>query len=259
MNKREIVRSIKAERRATLGFLHTMEPAQYDVPTALPGWRIREVVAHLITTDKASATGAILPVAFTSMDKLEAWNERQVPKWSGRSVPDLLMGLDRWGRRFARFAGGLPSALYRAPIPNPWGRVGGMMLWVRAYDEWIHRQDMRRALGLPDEEVDLASVSEFLLHALGHIALKPLEARAGSVAVSLEGVPLPSWRYDAASKAAGPADGAQPAASIAAPAHAFIMAAAGRDTFDALEAGGRLTVEGDRDLAQAFLALARVV
>ena len=96
MTKDEIVRAVKAERRRTLALLRTLDDSEFDVPTALPGWRVREVAAHLVTLDKATVLGANLLVVFASMARIERWNERQVPKWANRPVPELLIGLDRW-------------------------------------------------------------------------------------------------------------------------------------------------------------------
>jgi len=259
VSKDEIVRSVKAERRATLGLLRTLEPDRFDASTALPGWRIREVVAHLITVDKATVTGTNLLVVFTSMERLERWNEGQVPKWAGRPVSDLLVGLERWGRRFARFVGSLPAPMYRMRMPNPWGRVGGMMVWVRAYDEWVHRQDIRRALGMPDEDTDLASVSEFLLTCMATVTLREIGARPGRVAISIQGAPVAEWVYDLSSGTGGPLGASDADARIVAPAAAFIMAAAGRDSFDELRANGTLTLEGDETLANVYLAKTRIV
>ncbi len=259
MNKSEILRSIRAERRATLALLRTLDPGLFEAPTALPGWRIREVVAHLITTDKASVTGTILPVALRSTDRLEVWNERQVPGWANRPIPDLLVGLDRWGRRFAAFVGAIPSPVYRLPLPSPWGRVGGLVIWVRAYDEWVHRQDIRRALRMPDEEVDLASIAEFLLTAIGQTSVRASHGGRGTISVSLEGTPLPEWRYDGAVQDGISNGPGVPSARVTAAAPAFIMAAAGRESFDALTARGALSIEGDEDLARSFLDRIRIV
>jgi uncharacterized protein (TIGR03083 family) len=261
LNKDEIVRAIREERRRTLAFLRGLEPEQFDAPTALPGWRLREVIAHLITTDKASVTGANLITVLGSMDRLERWNDRQVPKWAGRSIPELLMGLDRWGRGIHRLARTMPSALYRLRVPTIFGRApAGLLLWSRVYDEWIHRQDMRRALGLPDEEVDLASPSEFLLTAIVSEVLPKVPRPAGDVVVSLEGAPISEWRYDLAARTGAPTNGPSEAtARVAGPAAPFIMAAAGRDSFDKLRADGALKVEGDDELATRFLAHLRVV
>jgi uncharacterized protein (TIGR03083 family) len=261
LNKDEIVRAIRDERRRTLTFLRGLEPEQFDTPTALPGWRVREVIAHLITTDKASVTGANLLTVLGSMDRLERWNERRVPKWAGRPIPQLLVGLDRWGRGMRRLARTLPSPLYRFRVPTIFGRApAGLLVWSRVYDEWIHRQDMRRALGVPDEDTDLASPSEFLLTAIISAVLPLVESGSGEVAVSLDGAPIPGWRYDLATRTGGPTDGAsEVAARINGPAPGFIMAAAGRDSFDMLRKEGALTVDGDQELATRFLAKLRVV
>ncbi|HYT79853.1 MAG TPA: maleylpyruvate isomerase family mycothiol-dependent enzyme [Actinomycetota bacterium] len=261
MNKDEIVRAIRDERRRTLTLLRRLEPEQLDLPTALPGWRLREVIAHLITTDKASVTGANLLTVLGSMERLERWNERQVPRWADRPIPELLMGLDRWGRGMTRLARTLPTALYRLTLPTIFGRAPvGLLIWSRVYDEWIHRQDMRRALGLPDEEVDVESPSEFLLTAIVFAVLPNLEGAAGDIGVSLEGAPVPPWRYDLAAGSGAPSERPSDAAArIAGPAPSFIMAAAGRDTFDALRLDGLLEVEGDREFAARFLATLRVV
>ena len=263
MNKDEIVRAIRSERRATLAFLGTLEPEQFDTPTALPGWRIREVIAHLITTDKASVTGANLLTLAGSMERLERWNDRQVPKWANRPIPDLLIGLDGWGRRLLRVVRALPSFVYRVRAPSIFGHgPAGLLVWSRVYDEWIHRQDMRRALGLPDEEVDVASPSEFLLTTITYAVLPALQGKAGAVTVSLEGAPLPEWRYDLAARTGAPVEGSSApaaAARITASAPGFIMAAAGRDSFAQLREAGSLSDEGDAALATEFLAKLRVV
>ena len=50
-----------------------------------------------------------------------------------------------------------------------------------------------------------------------------------------------------------------PGASIKAPAPEFVMASSGRGSFPELEEQGDLVVDGDRELADAFLAKLRVV
>jgi uncharacterized protein (TIGR03083 family) len=257
--KRDIIRAIKDQRRRTLAYVSELDPSQFD-SEVLPGWRVREVLAHLITTDKATVTGAILPVVFRSTDYLEKWNDRQVPRWADRAPSDLIVGLDRWGRRFARFAQTLPGPLYRTPMPTLWGRgPGGMLVFSRCYDEWIHRHDMRRGLGQPDEEVDLAPVAEFLFRAIRMDTLPKLRGGAGTVGISLDGVPVPEWRYDLASGSAGPsADGPADARIVANPP-GFVMTAAGRGTFDDLEKAGEVSIEGAPDLGRTFLAQLRIV
>lgn len=261
MTKGEIVRAVRAERRRTLALLRTLDASRFDTPTALPGWRVREVVAHLVTLDKATVLGTNLPIVFAGMPRIERWNERQVPKWASRPVPDLLIGLDRWGRRLARLYRTIPQALYRLRVPTYLGRAPlGMLLWSRAYDEWVHRQDIRRSLGLTDEDVDLVPATEFVLTAIGIDTLPRLLGRDGRIVVSLEDIPLVPRRFDPGTGSSGPEDPGEPAdARISASAPAFVMAAAGRESFDALLADGTVAVEGDEALGRDFLRAVRIL
>jgi uncharacterized protein (TIGR03083 family) len=277
VNKDQIVRDIVFERSRTLKLIRGLQETDFDSPTALPGWRVREVLAHLVTTDIAVVTGSILPQLLSrSTDRLERWNDGQVAKWADRPIQELILGLDRWGHRFAALARVAPRPLFKLRLPSAWGTEPvGMMLWIRAYDEWVHRQDIRRALGMGDESVDLASIAEFLLKAMGYTVVPKVPKVAGmmgDVVVALREVPLPEWRFDLAGGGSGPIgshgpesaglNGAErtPSARISVPGAAFIMAAAGRDpSFDALIASGDMAVQGNTELARALLGKTRVV
>ncbi len=240
------------ERRKTLALLRSLEPAEWDTPTALPGWRIREVAAHLITTDKAAVTGALAVEVFTSMARLERWNEGQVPKWATRPIPELLAGLEAWGRRFARLTSLVPRPLLGIRLPTAWGKAPvSIMFRIRAYDEWIHRQDIRRALGRPDERVDLAHVIELLFVAIESHTLPQLDT-PGTIRLNVRGVPVPEMAW-----AIG--DNPTTEATIEVPGPELIMAAAGRDRFEDLRTRGELTIDGDEALAERFLGLLRIV
>ena len=259
----EIVRSVRNERRRTLRLLQEQPPDAFDAP-ATPGWRVRDVVAHLITLDRAVVTGAFLPLALGSgVERIERWNDRAVRRWAEQPVPAMLLGLERWGRRFARTMELLPRRIYTLRFPTVWGSIpAAYAVWIRAYDEFVHRQDIRRALGLEDDRADATQVAEFLLAMLPPNAM-PAAAHAaghGVISVNVTGEPLPEWVYDLGSGAAGPrgdTDAVDATASL--PATPFIMAAATRDSFEALESSGMLTIDGDADLARTFLSKIRLV
>ncbi len=112
--KDDIVRSIVAERQRSLELLRSLAPEAFDTSTALPGWRVRDVVAHLVTTDRASVTGSLLPPLVRGQDAVERWNEKAIKSWADRPVPELLAGLDTWGKR-------LFGSLERSPArPIAW-------------------------------------------------------------------------------------------------------------------------------------------
>jgi uncharacterized protein (TIGR03083 family) len=261
VDKPGIVGAIRAERARSIMLLRGLAPSQWDTPTALPGWRVREVVAHLVSVDRASVTGQALTFAFSSTHKLEAWNDRAVPAWADRSIPALLDALDRWGRRFAILVRVTPSAAYRVRVPTQWGRQHlSLLLWVRAYDEWVHRQDIRRALDLGDEDDGVDPIAQFLLTMIARETLRHVDAGRGSVALSLGGRQGNAWIYDLAARAGRPAPNPPDAdARVEATATAFIMAAAGRDGFADLESTGALSIEGDRAVADALLSRLRIV
>jgi uncharacterized protein (TIGR03083 family) len=262
LDKDEILRSIRDERVRTTTFLRALEPPQWDTATALPGWRIREVVAHLISLDVSALNGSILPVAMGSMERLERWNDRQVGKRANRPPSELILALERWGPRFVRLARAMPSALFRLRMPTIWGRApGGLLIWSRAYDEWVHRQDMRRALEMPDEDADLSSVGGFLVHAAAANLLPALRDRGGRVELRLAGVPVPAHVFDltAGRLEAGSGLSSDAAIRVDRPA-AFVIAAAGRSpSLQELREAGDIVVEGDDVLAKEFLERLRVV
>jgi uncharacterized protein (TIGR03083 family) len=264
VEKAEIVRATRMERMRTLALLRPLEPAQWEVE-ALPGWRIREVAAHLITIDRGSVTGGIFPQVLRSSDHLERWNDRQVGKFADRPIQELLLSLDRWGRRLSRVVRRVPAAALRLRLPTMWGRGPGRMFpWSRPFDEWVHRQDVRRALGMPDETADLATVAGFVLAAATTSVLPALRGRPGTITVDLAGVPLPpytaEYRTGRAALGERPPD-ADPAtsATVTADAPAFVMTATGRGSFEELESSGGLAIEGHRETAEAFLRDLRVV
>jgi len=259
VDKAEVVRAIGAERDRTLALLRSMERAQWDLDTDLPGWRVREVVAHLLTTDRAGVNGTLVLQVMRSTDKLERWNDRQVVKWADRSPTDLLLGLERWGRRFRRVARMVPGALYRMPMRTMYGRGrAGLLLWARPFDEWVHRQDIRRALALPHEEADLAPIAGFVLATIPSATLPDVDGK-GTVAVELEGVPLRPWVFDLESRTVVDGAGGEPDARIVVDGAQFVMTVGGRGSFAELEADGALRVEGDRAPADALLGKLRIV
>src|SRR5439155_13328813 len=122
-------------------------------------------------------------------------------------------------------------------VPTIWGRAPGRLFaWSRSFDEWAHRQDVRRALGMPDDTADLATVAAFVLAAATTSVLPPLRGRPGTVTIDLSGVPLRPYTADLrtgrAALGESPVDPpASSAATIRAAAPAFVMTAAGRGSF----------------------------
>lgn len=158
--------------------LGDLDEAEWALPTDLPGWDVRDIVAHIIGTERMLA-GDPTPEPATIGDHVrnpigevnEAWVE------SFRSTPpnEVLAG-------FRRITDQRLTEL-EALTPEDWDRVGftpegegpyRRFMEIRVFDCWEHEQDIRRATNRPghlDGPVAAHSVSQ-VNKALGYIVGK---------------------------------------------------------------------------------------
>lgn len=116
----------RAERDDIAALLASLTPDQWEVPTLCAGWRVRDVVAHMVSYDHLDARG--LAGRFVKGRFVYA-NEVGVAEFRAYSTGELL-------EFFVR---------HRQPRGLTAG-FGGMIALV---DGLIHHQDIRRPLGLP--------------------------------------------------------------------------------------------------------------
>ena len=118
-------RLLRAEHDALLPILRRTPVANFDNPTACPGWSVRDVLAHCGSALSRAITGDLH--AFTPEQ-----NEKDVAERRSWPLADVLSELA---------AGYLGAA---EPIASAGGRLDGIAL-----GEWIHGGDVRDALGEP--------------------------------------------------------------------------------------------------------------
>ena len=261
-DKREAIDAVRAQRARTIALLEDLTETQWETEI-VPGWRTREVAAHLVSTDEASVTGKYLlwGVRRKPMAEIERWNERQVGKWADRPIPTLLHDLEKWGRRFSRALTLPPRRLASLSFANAFGRVS--LLWLvmlRVYDEWVHVEDVKRALSLADDDgVDTLPVAaKFLLAGIPIQTLPEIPSgAAGTLALGFVDVDTPALSVDLGTRRFG--IGLAADAQVKGPAASLIMVAAGRDPWREAEATGHLRITGDRKAAETFLDVLRVV
>ncbi len=124
----DVRRLARAERADLAAFLATLAPQQWLVPTLCPQWRVRDVVAHVISYDDLGLRG-LLRLAAQARFRLSRINAIALARYDTHSPQQLLALLtDPPQPR------GLPAALG--------GRVG-------LAETLIHHQDIRRALAQP--------------------------------------------------------------------------------------------------------------
>jgi len=120
----------RQERTELAEFLATLSPEQWDTPSLCAGWRVRDVVAHMISYDGLDTRALVDRLTRTAFGVHRA-NAVGVDEL-GRLSPDELLALLR--RHLT------PRGL------TSW--FGGM---IGLEDGLIHHQDIRRALGRPRE------------------------------------------------------------------------------------------------------------
>ena len=123
------VRRLAREERADFAaFLATLSPQQWQAPTLCAGWRVRDVVAHVISYDDLD-TRRLLAHVIQGRLRLGRVNAAALARYHARSPEQLLALLtDHPQPR------GVPAALG--------GRVG-------LTEALIHHQDIRRPLAQP--------------------------------------------------------------------------------------------------------------
>ncbi len=123
------VRRLAADERADLAeFLASLTPRQWQAPTLCTRWRVRDVVAHVISYDNLGAR-ELLGVAARARFRPGRMNDTALARYD-RHTPEQLLAL---------LAGNLQPRGQPAALG---GRAG-------LVETLIHHQDIRRALRLP--------------------------------------------------------------------------------------------------------------
>jgi uncharacterized protein (TIGR03083 family) len=260
--KAEVVGHVRAQREATIRLLETLGPTDWE-QIVTPGWRVREVAAHLISTDEGAVTGRMFAVGLNrDISDIERWNDTQVPRWADRPVPSLLHALEVWNRRMLRMVRALPPAATARAFPTPLGKVSLNYLgMLRVYGEWIHDEDIRRTFGLPSDAAPemLEPVARQMFAVIPHQTLPLLDpALRGVIEMRYTDLDLPPFSIDLNGRRFGWELG-PPDATIRGEAAAMVMVAARRDAWKDVEDAGALAIEGDRTLAEALLSVLRAV
>jgi uncharacterized protein (TIGR03083 family) len=124
----DVRRLARDERADFAAFLATLSPQQWQAPTLCARWRVRDVVAHVISYDELDARRLLAHVV-RGLFRPDQVNAAALARYDTCAPEQLLASLtDHLQPR------GLPAAL------------GGRVALVEAL---IHHQDIRRPLGRP--------------------------------------------------------------------------------------------------------------
>jgi uncharacterized protein (TIGR03083 family) len=185
-------RLLLTEAADLLPLLRATPPANLDRPTVLPGWSVRDVLAHCSAALGRAVSGTLH--GFTPEDNAGDVAERA--PWPSAQL------LDELESHYAGAAAAMDAAD---------GRLDGLAL-----GEWVHGGDVREALGRPD-----AWASAGLDDALALLVARSVVRGLPATTVTLTGPGAPGELR------LGPADGA-PTARLRTDAATLIRLCAGR-------------------------------
>jgi uncharacterized protein (TIGR03083 family) len=154
-----VVVALAAQWAAIEKLLAGQPDEAWSIPTCLPGWQVRDIVAHLIGTE-CDLIGEQPPPAAVDVTALPhvrndiaAANEQWVHALRPLPPADVLARFrDVTGQR-ERALAAMAQADFDAPSWTPSGQATyRRFMRIRVFDCWMHEQDLRDALGQPGNQ-----------------------------------------------------------------------------------------------------------
>ncbi|GIU84187.1 MAG: hypothetical protein KatS3mg008_0962 [Acidimicrobiales bacterium] len=252
------VRLLREEFMEVTRLCESLDHRHWDLPTCLPGWSVKDQLAHLIGTETMLAGGAApeveVPDAPHIKNEIGRMNERWVAALRPLSGAEVL---ERWREVTSDRLDQLERMTqedFDAPSWTPAGpdQTYGRFMRIRFLDCFVHEHDIREAVGAPsrDDDAHLAFVLEEIASAVGYVVGKKASAPEGSrIRLTITGPA--ARRFDV--RVSGRAQlvdslDDEPDAEITVPSPLFVRLAAGREEAGP-HIGSTIGISGDRELA----------
>ena len=238
----------------------------WTAPTALPGWTVRDVVAHVAGTEHMLAGESVPDVELPASTRehvrnpIGELNEKFVQEARPLAVEDAFEDFRDVVAERTEQLSEMTAADFEADTDSPVGSVPyRRFMGVRVFDCWVHEDDIRQAIGIQHHlggDTGRFAVGE-IVRALPRIVGKKAAAPDGSrirFRITGEGstdLPLATdVVVDGRAALADVDDTAQPTVELVFDTPTFVRAATGRIT---AEPGDGVEIRGDEELGRAIL------
>ncbi len=179
------------QRRRLGEALAGLDDRQWSTPTRCEGWAVRDVIAHLVGTNRFFTYSIASGLAGTPTRLLDGFDPVATPSamvdaMSAQSTSELLDGYCEGTEALAGTIGGLDRDSWLLPAEAPPGHIAVHAVVLHAlWDAWVHERDILLPLGL-DQALEGDELTGCLRYAaaLGPAYLATQEsARTGTLSV----------------------------------------------------------------------------
>ncbi|HMC51840.1 MAG TPA: maleylpyruvate isomerase family mycothiol-dependent enzyme [Acidimicrobiales bacterium] len=268
----QMLATARHERDALGRTIQYTPPEAWEAESRLPGWRNRDIVAHLAGAEVVAAgvLAADNPAELEEYFKTEEGRQPTLDRFNDFSVKRRLDAPFRqvaleWGSAADLFLAraGRVSAEDWTGRRVPW-LTGDIpvryLVQARVAEWWMHGEDIRAGAGLEPriEHWPIFALNDLAIRALPWaLGLAGLTYHGKTVRITLEGAGGGDWHYGLAPREVPP-PGRSPDATIGGRGHPFALVAARRVPADDYIRDGTLVVGGDQSLALTVLRNLRV-
>lgn len=234
-----------------------LDEHQWKTPTDLPGWTVQDNLAHLIGTERMLQ--GLPPTEHRAQDAdhvrnaIGAATEHEVDLRRSRTGAEVLREFDELTADRLTTLRAADERYFATPATTPVGPGDvGLFLQLRVLDNWLHEQDIRRALHLPGHLGGPAAehtVDRLLLTFPLVVGKRAATPEGKSVVLDVTGavqrhviVEVRAGRAQVTPEASSP-----PVATLTMDTQTFVILSTGRRSADAL--ADKISIEGDTALA----------
>jgi uncharacterized protein (TIGR03083 family) len=215
-----------------------LSDSQWMTATCLPGWTVRDVVAHIIGTESMLCGDPTPDVDISHLhhmnNPIAESNESWVESMRPLSTADLMARYESVTTRRLLALAAMSQSDFDAPSWTPAGKdeTYGRFMRIRHYDTYLHELDIRYAVGAlrRHAEADMQSSLDEVATGLGYIVGRKAGLPDGSrVRIDLTGEVTRSFlvRIDGRAAVVETLDG-EPNVDVRMPAGLFLRLTGGR-------------------------------
>jgi enediyne biosynthesis protein E11 len=267
LDRQWLLATARAEREALGRTIQYTPPEAWDQESPSPGWRNRDIVAHLAAGEVAAAAVIADEVASEIAEYVKGLEDEQATldgfnEFSVRRRADLPFRqvVTEWGRAadlfLARASQVSPEEWTTKKVQWMAGPLGmSYLVQSRVMEWWLHGEDILAGGGNPPrlEHPPIYCVNDLAVRTIPYaLSLAGLSFPGRSVKVELEAVGGGIWHWGLAPRD-NPPPGKAPDAAITGRAYAFALVAGRRVPAEYYLAEGILQTAGDDALAETVL------